>query len=98
VLAADPAVTAVFAANDQMALGLLRALADAGRGVPDDVAVLGFDDIADAAEFRPPLSTIRQDFAALGELAVRLVVDRVEGRDVQDPALLTPALIPRASA
>ena len=93
VLAADPTVTAVFAANDQMALGLLRALADAGRGVPEDVAVLGFDDIADAAEFGPPLSTIRQDFAALGELAVRLVVDRVEGRGASDPALLTPALL-----
>ncbi|WP_295013040.1 LacI family DNA-binding transcriptional regulator [uncultured Microbacterium sp.] len=79
VLAADPDVTAVFAANDQMALGLLRAVADAGRRVPDDVAVLGFDDIADAAEFRPPLSTVRQDFAALGERAVRILVDRVEG-------------------
>jgi DNA-binding LacI/PurR family transcriptional regulator len=89
--------TAIFCANDQMALGLLRALADAGRRVPEDVAVIGFDDIADAAEFRPPLSTIHQDFAALGEQAVRLVVDRVEGRDAPDPTLLTPALIVRAS-
>ncbi|MBS1906515.1 MAG: LacI family DNA-binding transcriptional regulator [Actinobacteria bacterium] len=99
-LAADAAVTAVFAGNDQMALGLLRALADAGRRVPEDVAVLGFDDIADAAEFRPPLSTMRQDFAALGELAVRLVVDRIEtpDREQPDPPLLTPALVVRASA
>ncbi|WP_345188005.1 LacI family DNA-binding transcriptional regulator [Microbacterium panaciterrae] len=99
-LAADPSVVAVFAANDQMALGLLRALAEAGRRVPEDVAVLGFDDIADAAEFRPPLSTVRQDFGALGEQAVRLVVDRVEGLDdqTQDPPLLTPVLVVRASS
>ncbi|KJL34710.1 Lactose operon repressor [Microbacterium azadirachtae] len=97
-LAADPEVTAVFAANDQMALGLLRALADAGRRIPADVAVLGFDDIADAAEFRPPLTTIRQDFAALGEKAVQILIDRVEGQTLADPALLVPTLVARASA
>lgn len=97
-LAADASVTAVFAANDQMALGVLRALTDAGRRVPADVAVIGFDDIADAAQFRPPLTTIRQDFAALGEIAVRLVVDRIEGREVPDPPLLEPVPIARASA
>ena len=99
-LAADPAVTAVFVANDQMALGILRALADAGRRIPEDVAVLGFDDIADAAEFRPPLTTVRQDFGALGEQAVRLVVDRVEGlgEEPRDPPLLNPALVVRASS
>ena len=98
ILAADPEVTAVFAANDQMALGLLRALADAGRRIPADVAVLGFDDIADAAEFRPPLTTIRQDFAALGEKAVQILIDRVEGQTLPDPALLVPTLVARASA
>ena len=99
-LAADPEVTAVFAANDQMALGILRAFADAGRRIPEDVAVLGFDDIADASEFRPPLSTVRQDFGALGDQAVRLVVDSIEGagEGAQDPPLLTPVLVPRASS
>lgn len=71
--------TAVFVANDQMALGLLRALADAGRRVPEDVAVIGFDDIVDAAEFRPPLTTVRQDFDALGTLAVESLVAMIEG-------------------
>lgn len=98
VLAADPSVDAVFVANDQMALGLLRALADSGRRVPEDVAVLGFDDIADAAEFRPPLSTIRQDFAALGEQAVAALVARIEGADAPEPALASPELVLRASA
>ncbi|WAC69831.1 LacI family DNA-binding transcriptional regulator [Microbacterium sp. SL75] len=71
--------TAVFVANDQMALGVLRAFADAGRGIPSDVAVVGFDDIVDAAEFRPPLSTVRQDFDALGGRAVAALVAAIEG-------------------
>jgi DNA-binding LacI/PurR family transcriptional regulator len=62
-LAADPEVTAVFAANDQMALGILLALAEAGRAVPDDVSVVGFDDTPESAFFRPPLTTLRQGFA-----------------------------------
>lgn len=70
---------AVFVANDQMALGALRALADAGRRVPEDVSVVGFDDIADAAEFRPPLTTVRQDFDALGRRAVAALVAAIEG-------------------
>ncbi|WP_264632177.1 LacI family DNA-binding transcriptional regulator [Microbacterium hydrothermale] len=71
--------TAIFVANDQMALGALRALADAGRRVPEDVSLVGFDDIADAAEFRPPLTTVRQDFDALGRRAVTALVEAIEG-------------------
>ena len=73
--------TAIFVANDQMALGALRALADEGRRVPEDVSVVGFDDIADAAEFRPPLTTVRQDFDALGRRAVAALVAAIEGGD-----------------
>ncbi|MEV8220138.1 LacI family DNA-binding transcriptional regulator [Microbacterium sp. NPDC077391] len=90
-------VTAIFAANDQMALGALRALAESGRRVPDDVAVMGFDDIADAADFQPPLTTVRQDFDALGEHAVGALVAWIEGERPAD-LLLPPALIGRASA
>ncbi|MGB4136334.1 MAG: substrate-binding domain-containing protein, partial [Microbacterium sp.] len=97
ILAASTEVTAVFAANDQMALGLLRALAEAGRRVPEDVAVIGFDDVADAADYRPPLSTVRQDFDALGEHAVQALVARVEGAGASDPRLATPVLILRGS-
>lgn len=75
-LAARPEVTAVFAANDQMALGLLRALDDADR---DDVAVIGFDDVADAADYRPPLTTMRQDFDELGRAAVAALEASIEG-------------------
>ncbi|MFE2774249.1 LacI family DNA-binding transcriptional regulator [Microbacterium resistens] len=83
-------LTAVFAANDQMALGALRGFAESGRRVPDDVAVVGFDDIADAAEFRPPLTTVRQDFDALGEEAVRMLVARIEGSAPVTPASADP--------
>lgn len=68
--AADPECTAVFAANDQMALGLLRALHERGRAVPEQVSVVGFDDIPEAASFQPPLTTIRQDFDEVGRQLV----------------------------
>lgn len=71
--------TALFVANDQMALGVLRALTDAGRRVPEDVAVVGFDDIVDAAQYRPPLTTVRQDFDELGGRAVAALVAAIEG-------------------
>lgn len=91
------AATAIFVANDQMALGALRALADAGRRVPDDVAVVGFDDIVDAAEFRPPLTTMRQDFDALGRQAVGALVAAIEGgRPVVETVPAT--LVVRASS
>ncbi len=89
--------TALFVANDQMALGALRALAEAGRAVPADVAVIGFDDVTDAADYRPPLTTVRQDFDALGATAVAALVAAVEGREAQGKTLV-PALVRRASA
>jgi DNA-binding LacI/PurR family transcriptional regulator len=78
-LAEDPAVTAVFAANDQTALGVLRAMYDAGRHVPDDVSVVGFDDTSESAYFVPALTTIRQDFAEVGRRCVNLLLGLVEG-------------------
>ena len=70
----DPgAFDGVFCGNDQMALGVLHALHDRGIGVPSDVAVVGFDDIPEAAHFIPPLTTVRQDFGALGERVLAAV-------------------------
>lgn len=89
--------TAVFVANDQMALGALRAFADAGRRVPEDVAVVGFDDIVDAAEYRPPLTTVRQDFDALGARAVAALVAAIEGGP-HTGETVPATLIVRASA
>ncbi|MDT0446532.1 LacI family DNA-binding transcriptional regulator [Streptomyces sp. DSM 41886] len=73
-LADEPGCTAVFTANDQMALGLLHALHEKGRAVPGDISVVGFDDIPEAASFIPPLTTIHQDFAQVGRLLVEGVL------------------------
>lgn len=69
--------TAVFAANDQMALGLLRALHERGRRVPEDVSVVGFDDISEAGSFQPPLTTVHQDFAEVGRRCVEGVLHQM---------------------
>ncbi len=71
--------TAVVVANDQMALGALRALAERGLGVPEDVSVVGFDDVADAANYLPPLTTVRQHFDELGERVVASLVGEAAG-------------------
>jgi DNA-binding LacI/PurR family transcriptional regulator len=92
-LAARPDVSAVFAANDQMALGLLRALAEAGRSVPRDVSVVGFDDIADAADYLPPLTTVRQDFDALGERAVEALVEAIDGGSAKTDLVPTRLIV-----
>jgi len=97
-LAAMPEVTGVFCANDQMALGLLRALTEHGRQVPADVSVIGFDDIPESAYFLPPLTTVRQDFGDLGRQALRLLLDRICGSSVPTaPLPLAPELVVRAS-
>ncbi|KQU31149.1 MULTISPECIES: LacI family DNA-binding transcriptional regulator [unclassified Rhodococcus (in: high G+C Gram-positive bacteria)] len=95
-LAADPDVTAVFCANDQMALGLLRAFHEHGRRVPEDVSVVGFDDIPEAAYLIPPLTTIRQNFTEVGRRAIeilRAAIDGTGGPETQ----IAPELVVRAS-
>ncbi len=91
------AVDAVFAGNDQMALGVLHAFADEGLRVPDDIAVVGFDDVPEAAHFTPPLTTVRQDFRAMGERVLDTVRALVEG-EPRDETLLAPELVVRRSA
>lgn len=89
--------TAVFAANDQMALGLVHGLAKRGLRVPEDVSVVGFDDIPEAAHFLPPLTTVKQDFAALGALALRMVLAAIEGDSTTEHEMIEPRLIIRES-
>jgi DNA-binding LacI/PurR family transcriptional regulator len=97
-LCGDPAVTAVFAANDQMAMGLLRALHELGRTVPGDVSVVGFDDMAEAAHFWPPLTTVRQSFADVGRRAVdALLAEIVSGEREVVSVKVPTTLVPRSS-
>jgi len=72
-------VTAVFVANDDMAIGALRAFAEAGLSVPDDVSVVGYDDIPAAAYLSPPLTTVRQNFATVADRAVDMLIAMIEG-------------------
>ena len=90
-------VTAVFAANDQMALGILRALCEAGLRVPQDVSVVGFDDIPEAAYLIPPLTTIRQDFPAVGRRAIEVLQAAITQRTEALPRLIDPDLVLRFS-
>ncbi|GMA96587.1 LacI family transcriptional regulator [Pseudolysinimonas kribbensis] len=85
ILPVEPGRTAVFAGNDQMALGLISALRSRGYIVPDMVSVVGFDDIPEAGFFAPPLTTIRQDFESLGALTMQRVLAILEGAPPQEP-------------
>jgi DNA-binding LacI/PurR family transcriptional regulator len=89
-------ITAVFLANDQMALGLLAALHEEGLDIPADVSVVGFDDLPEAPYFTPPLTTVRQDFAELGRRGVQLVLARLAGEDLHPEPVPAPLLV-RAS-
>ncbi|MEU6911809.1 LacI family DNA-binding transcriptional regulator [Streptomyces olindensis] len=91
--------TAVFAANDDMAIGVIRALTEAGLRVPDDVSVVGFDDIPVAAYVTPPLTTVRQPFDAVAREGLRLLLQAVEKPDAEPaPANDPPVeLVVRAS-
>ncbi len=76
LIASNPKVTAVFAQSDLLALGAIATLRAHGKRVPDDVSVVGFDDIAVASVFDPPLTTMRQPMREVGELAAQLIGDR----------------------
>ncbi|MFC5501909.1 LacI family DNA-binding transcriptional regulator [Lysinimonas soli] len=90
--------TAVFASNDQMALGIIHAAHDLGLSVPGDLSVVGFDDIPEAKHFTPPLTTVRQDFAQLGTRAIDMLIADIEGTEAPEPTVVSvPELIVRAS-
>ena len=91
--------TAVFSANDQMALGLIHALRVAGLDVPRDISVEGFDDIPESAHFWPPLTTVRQDFGSLGARCVAMLLDAIGREEVlaAPEASISPVVEPQLS-
>jgi DNA-binding LacI/PurR family transcriptional regulator len=101
LIAREPEITAVFAANDAMALGLQRALWEAGRPVPYEVSVVGFDDVPESGYLVPPLSTVHQDFGEVGHRAVQLLLDQLtepEAATTPPPrSLIEPELVVRES-
>jgi DNA-binding LacI/PurR family transcriptional regulator len=97
LLACDD-VSAVFVANDQMALGLIRLLHERGIRVPEDVSIVGFDDIPEAEYFSPPLTTVRQDFAELGRRSLALLLEHLEEEQDRPASELVPtSLVVRGS-
>jgi LacI family transcriptional regulator len=100
LIARQPTLTALFAFNDISAIGAIRALREAGRRVPEDVSVIGFDDIQSAAYQNPGLTTVRQPLRRMGELAAQTILQRVEqGNDGTYPKVVTvdPELIVRGT-
>ena len=98
IIARIPEATAVFAANDQTALGVMHALHAAGRSVPGEVSVVGFDDMPEAGTFWPALTTIRQRFDRVGAAALQALVASIEGSPPDQADLVPTELIVRASS
>ncbi|MDY0908678.1 LacI family DNA-binding transcriptional regulator [Microbacterium sp. CFBP9034] len=98
-LAARDDVTAIFAANDQMALGAMKALHELGRDIPSDVSVVGFDDMDESRAFWPPLTTVHQNFRAVGRIAMERLLAQIEDPDDAPQTTLIPTeLIVRESS
>ncbi|MCW2914293.1 MAG: LacI family transcriptional regulator [Actinomycetia bacterium] len=98
MLARMPEVTAIFAANDHLALGILRAMSERGRRVPEDVSIVGFDDVPEAAYFIPPLTTIRPDFGAVARESLALLLGQMEsGQPAARRQPIAPTLVVRDS-
>lgn len=102
ILEQDLTFTALFAHNDQMAIGAMRAAREAGKRIPQDLSVVGYDDIPAAEYADPPLTTIRQPMREVGATAARLLIERIEQDEpakgvMEGEVLLSPELIQRAS-
>jgi LacI family transcriptional regulator len=97
LLALDEPPTGIFAASDMMAIGVIKAAAEAGLTVPGDLSIVGFDDIQLAQHMHPPLTTLAQDKTRLGVEAARALLRQIEGADAAEPVTLPVELIVRGS-
>jgi DNA-binding LacI/PurR family transcriptional regulator len=94
---AQTKVTAIFCANDQTALGLFKAMRLRGVSIPEQLSVIGFDDVPEAAYFSPPITTMLQDFNRLGEAAMELLIFKIAGLKPGKYQALKPQLVLRES-
>ena len=92
----DGLPSSIFVASDLMCLGLLRAFYEAGVRVPDDISVVSFDDSEFAAQFHPPLDSVRQDFDRLGREAVHMLLRLIQGEPA-GTVVIPPVLTVRSS-
>jgi DNA-binding LacI/PurR family transcriptional regulator len=91
LLRQDPVPDAVFAASDQMAIGAMAAIHESGLRVAEDIALVGFDDIVTAQYMSPPLTTVHQDLLGQGQLAVRMLLARINGAESAVETKILPA-------
>jgi DNA-binding LacI/PurR family transcriptional regulator len=91
-------VTAVVAANDQMALGVMHALHERGRSIPGEISVVGFDDTDESGSFWPPLTTVHQDFREIGARSMRVLLELLDGRQPSGDRIVPTRLVVRDSA
>lgn len=99
LLARKRPFTALFAYNDISAIGSISAFQEVGLRVPDDISVVGFDDIQSAAYTNPPLTTVRQPLQKMGQIAARTLLERIEGRMKYVPEIaIEPELVVRRSS
>ncbi|MDX1415487.1 MAG: LacI family DNA-binding transcriptional regulator [Candidatus Promineifilaceae bacterium] len=103
LLTCAPNLEAIFAANDSMALGALQAAANSGRSVPDDLAVVGYDDVPESAYFMPPMTTVHQDLLQVGRRAVTQLHGQLQYQQQADAftaevTIIEPKLIVRKSS
>jgi DNA-binding LacI/PurR family transcriptional regulator len=97
-LSKRPEVTAIFASNDQMALGIMRAMHERGRDIPGSVSIVGFDDMQESDSFWPPLTTIHQDFSEVGRLCMEKLLTQIESPGQSTGTTIVPThLVQRAS-
>ena len=90
-------ITAIFVANDRMALGLQNAMRKRNVSIPDRLSIIGFDDLPESKFYFPPLTTVKQDFKQLGERAMQLLLQELEGKTVRKLDRLIPELVVRES-
>jgi DNA-binding LacI/PurR family transcriptional regulator len=98
LLARIPEATAVFAANDHMALGIIRAMHELGRRMPEQLSIVGFDDVPEAAYLTPALTTVRLDFTEIGRQALQLLREQIDGGGPAGTRVIQPVLVVRESA
>ena len=99
LVARAPDLDAVFASNDQMALGALQAARHLGLEIPQDLAVVGFDDIPEASYFHPALTTIRQPIYDIGKMLSQMLIEIIKGEELAErQIILQPELVIRESS
>lgn len=97
IIIKNPQISAIFAANDAMALGVIKAISESSREIPRNISVVGFDDVPESKYLTPSLTTIRQDFYSLGEKALELLLEIIGGQKRRESFVIKPELILRES-